>query len=46
MTAAGGCGSRGRAGGLPVDNSGGPLRRLAGDDSPRSGNTPHGSPCP
>lgn len=46
MTGAGGCGSRGRAGDLLGDNSGGPLHRLAGDRSPHSGSTPHGSPCP
>ena len=33
-TAAGGCGSRGRAGGLPVGNIGGPLRHSAADHSP------------
>lgn len=45
-TGDGECGSHGREGGLPEDNSGGPPRRLAGDHSPHSGNTPHGSPCP
>lgn len=36
MIAVGGCGSRGRAGGLPVDNSGGPLRHSAEDHSPKT----------
>lgn len=34
MTGGGGCDSRDRAGSLPMDNSGVPLRHLAGDHSP------------